>query len=503
MYRSSAPELIPPTGAYDLSNCVIDLLGQVYMRGGSVYRSTGAFGTSLRWLWDGILANGGHQTLLASPTAFGKLEASGAVTSLGEGGLTNPVRPAVFQGKLYFPGGKTYDGSVWGVAPLVANFYTVVANRLIAASGRKINFSQIPKKPGDAPTFAETDYHELPEGVEIIGLEAGREQCVIFTTGGVWVIGNMALNLTDAAGNVQQRLDHYSGELILWSDAGIAAWEGSLIVPAIDAVWLVKRGVTSEQIGSFQRISDPIRDLYQQYIRMGFTLGVGCVFNNHYLLPIVGAGIVQDLLVCRLDVPTQRGAVAGAWSHFRGFGAGCSALAARLSPSASTREPELLGATYDASARVLTCSYFNPSVLTAKDADGSVPEWALETRSFATGNLVPNLVSRLRVRYQMLKEESGAAPTINAEIAGASHVSGGIIWGLFVWGVGKWGFGAASGSYEPLNGEAPEDPEGAHPFVWNVIKKRRFIRFRLTCKAATGQLVLKAIEIFIRQQGRV
>lgn len=495
MYRSGSAELIPANACFDLTNTVLDRMGGLAKRGGTSYRSTAAFGEGLRWIWDGRLKVGGQATLLASTAAFGKLEPGGGVTSLGEGGLAGPVRPAVYEGVLYFPGGKTYDGEKWGVAAKIGSFYTVVANRLLCAEGNKIFFSKI----GVPGTFEATDFHQLPEGVQILGLAAGRDSAVVFTTGGIWVISNLALNLTDAAGNVQQRLDHYSGELVLWGDSGISAWEGSLLVPAIDAVWLIKRGVTSEQISSFVRLSDPIRDLYQEYVKAGYQPGGGCVFANHYLLPIIGGGRVQDVLVCRLDIAPGRGQPPGAWSHFNGFGGRVSALAARVTAGAA-REPELLGVTYDESARALTCSYFSLSQSTHKEADGSTAEWAVETRSYTTANLVPNFVSRLRARYQM--NDTEGSPKITAEVASDHPVSSGSVWGLFVWGVGTWST-PGSGIYEPLTGEAPADLEGASPYVWNVRKKRRFVRFRLACKTPVAQLSLKALELFVRPQGRL
>lgn len=499
MYRNGPPELIPADALYDAQNCLLDLLGGVFRRGGSSYRSTAAFGAGLRWLWNGSLTNGGETTLVASTTEYGKLEASGAVTALGNGGMSSYVGGAVdYEGKLYLPGGKTYDGAAFGVAANAASFYAIVANRLLAAGGSRVAFSKI----GLPGTFEATDYHQLPGNATIIGMASGRESAVVFTTRGVWVISNMAMNLTDEKGNVQQRLDLYSHDLILWGGAGIAGWEGSLIVPGTDAVWLIGRGVSSELVKSFERISDSIRDLYREYVKAGYAPGQACVFENHYLLPIIGGGKVVDLLVCRLDMPPSAhvGHSSKPWTRLGGFGAQVAALLPLVS-AGQFREPQLLGATYDASSRVLNCNYFQPSEHTSKDADGSVAPFWLETRGYTTGSLVPNTVTRLRVRYLMSNPEA-PAPELQASVAGEAPVAGGSVWGAFKWGVGAWA-SAGAGTYEPLAGNAPQSLEGFTPYSWRLHKKRRFVRFRLTCAQATAQLSIRSLEFFIRPQGRL
>lgn len=687
IFRNSALDRIPANGSWDLLNGLLDLQGGHYARGGSTYRSAAVFGASLRWIWDGWLASG-QVTLLASPTAFGRLESNGTVTNLGEGGLAAPVRPAVLAGKMFFPGGKTYDGTTWATLAAgagTADYVTVAANRLLVAHGSKIRFSKI----GDPATFAETDFHEIPGGVQILGLEGSRESCVVFTTAGIWVIGGLTNALVDVSGNVQQRLDHYSGDISLWGDAGISSWEGSLIVPGTDAIWLIKRGVTSEQVGSFERISDSIRDVYREYVSAGFTPGRAVVFNNHYLLPIIGAGRIIDFLVCRLDLMPKRGQPRGAWTRFAGAGAQMSALASRVS-SGGAREPELLGAGY-ASARAVTLGYFNPA--TNADADGSTPEWAWQTGAIATGNLVPNLVSKIRLRYQLqptpveaevlpalavvdnfnrtenplsdagkwtaltgvhdggktngtaftsvvgffqsgsywnvapqpnpavlwtiaklpgaeglgslwgcvqagaqsgyrlrwqetavagvftVKLERWVAgvptilqtvtvtfaagdklaltvrdgvlrgwrngivvvtaadatyttgyvgieaalggeyddfafgetpvpgkvssqPVITAAIASDAPAVGASTWGSFVWGVGTWA-SPGTANYEPLSEDAPVDVNAGNPHRWNVRKKRRYVSFRFSCQAPAARIAVKALELFVRPQGRL
>jgi len=494
-YRNGAPELIPANGAFDITNGLLDLLGDVFRRGGSAYRSNAAFGTSLRWIWDGWLANGGHTTLIASTTEYGKLEAGGGVAALGHGGQSVPGKAVAYKGVLYLPGGNTYDGTTWGTAGKVAPYYAIVANRLIAAQNDTVAFSKI----GEPGVFAANDFHTIPGGVQILGVEGGRDSCVVFTTGGVWVISNMAMNLVDSSGNVQQRLDRYSGDLVLWGASGIASWQGNLVVPGSDAVWLINRGVTSEVPKSFGRIGDPLHLLYEEYVHAGYTPGGACVHENNYLLPILGLGTVVDLLACRLDTPQPAGQEHGAWSRLSGSGAKCPALCSRVSDQ-SSREPELLGVEHEGQRRVLTLSYFNPTQTTHRDADGSVPPFSLETRGFMTGQLTSNLVARLRVRYKMSDNEG--SPKLRAEVATEQPVSGGSVWGAFTWGSAATWATPGEGTYEPLPGEAPPSLEARHTYSWRLHKKRVVVRFRLSCAQPTAQLVIKHIEVFVRPGGR-
>lgn len=493
MFRSGSPEAMPPNAFYDGENCLLDRLGGVFRRGGSSYRSTGAFGAGIRSLWDGWLANGQH-TIVGTPTGYGSLKEDGTITLLTTE-PSKPGRPAVYKGVLYLPGGATYDGtSVGSVAAAVKEspYFAIVANRLIAAKGTRVSFSKV-DTPG---TFEATDYHELPGGVEILGLAGGRDALVVFTTNGIWVISGLSQELTDAEGNVQHRLDHYAGDLVLWGASGVAAWEDALIVPGTEAVWQIKRGVTSEQIGSFSQISQPIVDLYQEYVRSGYSPGQATVFRSHYILPIIGSGRVIDTLVCRLDMPIKGGGAP--WTRMSGYGAALGALETRVSAS-SSREPQLLGGTYGTDSRVLNLSYFHQSEDTETDADGSTPEWSLTTRSYLTGSNVANTVRSLRVRYQLSSQPQGA--TISLSVTSDVPPPGAAVWGRVVWGAFTWATGGGASS-EPLAGAAPESVDASQPYRWRFARKRRVIRFTLTCKDPSARLAIKSLELFIRPTGR-
>jgi hypothetical protein len=494
MYRSGDPALMPTNAFFDGTNCLLDLLGGVYKRGGSAYRSNTVYGTGIRMIWDGWLATTGQTTILASSTGFATLTPAGVIEKGFGSGLSNPARPAAYKGVLYLPGGVTYDGTTVGAAAKATAFYAVAGNRLVAAEGRTISFSKI-NTPG---TFEAAEYLEVPEGVEILGLVGMRESVAVFTTGGLYVIGGVALNITDTNGNVQWRMDRYSGTVLWGNGAAVCEWEGNLVVPGTSAVWLVRRGTSSEAIKSFVRISQPIVDLYSEYVRAGYQPGQATVYGSHYLLPIIGGGRVVDLLVGRLDMAQRDGSVP--WTHLAGYGAAMGVLETRVSAGVS-REPTLLGGAYGEPARVLNLNWLVPGEGVASDADGSVPQFSFETRSIATGNLVPNLVARLRVRYQM-SSVAGTA-RLEAALAGDAAPAGASVWGRFVWGASAAWATAGAAAYELLTGAAPESVDASTPHSWYPRRKRRFVRVRLTCGGAVSQLSLKALELFVRLDGRL
>lgn len=489
MFRSVREDLIPPNGAYDVTNGLLDNGGAIYRRGGSTYRSASAFGSRITFLWDGWLGSGttAQKTLIANPTGFAQLNADGTITTLGGAGLASPGRAVALNGVLYLPGGVTWDGTTFGTAAKVGSYYAIVANRLVVGVGGTVFFSNI-NTPG---TFGANDWHYIADGVQVIGLQGLRDSAVVFTTGGVWVIGNMAMNLTDANGNVQQRLDRYSSDLVLWGDAGLAAWEGGLVVPAVDGVWQLSLGVASEAPQAFRRLSAPIDSLYRDYVRRGYQPGQACVFRGHYLLPILDAGNPIDLLVCRLD------AEGAPWTHLSGYGAQLGTISVRTNAS-QPRQPELLGgSTID--GRVLTLSYFDPRAEVAYDADGSAHWWSVQPRDYATGPMNENTIVRLRMNYD-LGDPSTVDPEINATQISGRTITGATEWGLFDWGQADWSPAVAT---SPLSPPAPADEYGYQPHTWNLAERERFGRFKLWTTDAASHLTLRSLEMFVRSNGRI
>lgn len=482
MFPSLAPELIPASGAYDITNGLLDEQNVVYRRGGSSYLSTVPAGSGVRMLWSGYLSLGGQQTLMSTSAGTFKQGAMGGLTQIEATFplLRDQTRAQVFRGVLYVPGNHAYNGGVVSENARGAAFWATAGNRLLAAEGSRVAFSKI-----ENPVFEATDYHELPGGVAITGMEGLRTSCVVFTNEGIWVISGLALNLTDAEGNVQQKLDRYSANIDLWGNAGIAGWSGGLVVPAKDAVYLMSLGVSSERSPPFHPLSGPITNVYRGYVAAGFKPGVAAVYRGHYFLPIMSGESVIDVLVCRLDVK------AFPWTHMKGYGAQISAFAV------TDQEAAFLGGT-GGIGRLLGLSYFQPSSTAAVDADGSAYPFEVTTRDILTGGLTPNQVAKIRLSYRM----SGSAESKLQMYFGSTPA--GANWGEFNWGEADWT--NATGPFEQLSGEAPENPSGLQPYIWQGGgrgRKVRYCRLRIALKGSVSNLSIRTLELFIRPDGRV
>lgn len=488
MFRGVREDLIPPNGAYDITNGLLDNTALVYKRGGSTYRSSAPFGTWIPFIWDGFLTGGIQRTLIASSSAFGVLNADGTVTSLGGSGLLAPARGTVLNGILYIGGGTTYDGTTLGTASSVAPHYGVAGNRLWAGSQDTVRFSDLNATGGSTTAFNTNDFHQMPEGVQVRGLHGLRNAIAVFTTGGVWIISNVGFDLVDASGNVQHRIDQFSRDIIIWQDTGLAAWEGGLVVPALDGVWLMRYGVSSDVPAPFEPISGPIQQLYRDYVSLGYTPGLATVYRGHYILPIMNGSSQVDVLVCRLDAPGRP------WTRLSGFGARIVSYAVRLNPT--LRKPELIGGS-SAAGRVLTLQYFEPSIVTAYDADGSVAPFSVQLRAWATGDLTANTIAKVRLAYQLI-DPANVNPTITLTQLSSSPVRGGTEWGMFDWGTVDWG----QASISTVPGVAPEDAGALSPYTWHIARKERYGRFKFDCTAAAGYLTLRYVEMFVRSTGR-
>lgn len=341
-----------------------------------------------------------------------------------------------------------------------------VAGRLVIAFGQFLLFTPV-GYPWAAP--AADDYHAFP--APLIGVGATRDTALTFTEAGVYAVSNMAYDLTDAAGNPQQRVELINADLIAWGHEGIAPWKGALVVPALDGVWLM------DIASAPTRISDRISDLYLSYVRTsGYKPGVAEVFNGEYFLPVLNSsnGWV-DTLVCRLE-PAHNGNTF-AWSQLSGFGAQVTAFAER-----SSSPPVLLGASTAASSRVLNCtSYFTPTAAVKQDADGSTHGFQLVTRNIATGGNVKNAVDYIKVKY-LLTADTGDSPTMTME---ANPDGEG--WTTLALGGGTPTAGVSDG-YEEI--------------YWSVGMAARFIRFRLTLASDDAiQVQPKSIQVFVFKSG--
>lgn len=376
-----------------------------------------------------------------------------------------------------------------------AMVYGSIAERLIVIEENAIIRFSERSKPH---SFIDTDFHQLDDGVEIITVEALGTDLVVFTTQGYWLIRNMAFNLTDALGALQQREDHPNRELVCWGGQGITDYRGALVVPALDGIMLV------DGISQPVPISKGIEPRYRRHVDLGHRPGKAEVYRDHYLLPITDvAGKWQDTLVCRLDRPVKtRSQTLFPWSWHEGAGAQTAFYVERV-PRAEGSRPELLGGDLQA-GRVLDCSdYFSPAVATKFDHDGSERMLELVTRDLPTGPAESiNRVRRVRLIGE-LEADEGDTPTISMWIR-ADVDDGDARWGEVIWGDFQWADGAET-QFVLLGDVATEADldggRGGKDFFSNV--RTRYARVRLRSSGPIAKLTIRSLEVWSAAGGRV
>lgn len=344
-------------------------------------------------------------------------------------------------------------------------YYAAIGNRLVAASGSRIVFSAV----NDASVGnANEDYHELNEYV--IGLHTLGDLMLAFTGRGYWAIENMALDLTDSFGNPQQSLRKINGNLVLWHERGIVEYEGALIVPGVDDIWMI------DSVSRPRSIGWQISPLLKTYANLGHTPGVGAIYQNHYILPIMDFdGDPVDLLVCRLDRPvgTPLG-TAFPWTRLSGFGAQVSAAQLQDLQNSAFPEPRLILAGATATSRVLRAATLTPDPSITSEADGSNPTWRLTTRDYPVDGFAKSVLKKLRIRYQSAEWIDVTAST---------------------------DYGTTTTNLLPTQGSGP-DATGTSPGVWTGNIAGRHMRFQLSGTGLGSRMVIRAIELFLRRKGR-
>ena len=476
--------------------------GMLFIGGGAVYGgslkaadySTGTVAvtngskvvTGTSTLWSANVDRG----MLLRVAGAGRYYPVGSVDSNTQVTLADAYEGATASGQAY---ALTRLGTA-GSPYRTADFYATVAERLVTGEGSQVFFSNSRSEAGvlRPHVFDATDYHELPGGVQILGLAELRGQLLIFSTDGVWSVGNMAYDLTDAQGNVQQQVQSAGREIILWGQAGIAEHENALVIPATDGVYLV------DGISAPVRLSESITPLISEYVRLGYRPGGAVVFNSHYFLPVLDASaVVQDLLVCRLDRALRgRSLTIFPWTRFDGHGGRVTALTRRVGGASSARQPDVLAAGSDGLV-VSLGGVFDPGGARASDADGTAHTWRVETRDWATGerqNL--NHVRRVRIRYE-LTDAASDDPVISGSYSMGEEVGAPPKWGAVTWGAFNWG-SAADAEFTPMANTAPED-EGRDPFTWHLQARARFFRVRLQSTDPAATLVLRSVETYLRE----
>jgi hypothetical protein len=258
----------------------------------------------------------------------------------------------------------------------------------------------------------------------------------------------------------------------------VASWQGALLIPAIDDVYLFSldgppQPITGSRSDAFD---DGIRALYRSYVKAGYQPGLASVHRGHYWLPVMNGTTLVDVLVCRLD----RGMT---WTRWTGHAAN-SAYAQEL--GATTRSPKLYGIK---GRRVLDLSStLDPIAGNASDADGTVADCVITTRDYPIGQQ-PGFVERLRLRYQLTDDGSGGTTAPTVAVAVSSDQDAGVFTTLTELGEQGGGTGGIVSS-------------GAKYMWWKVRKRRERIRFRITVTGACAGFVLRSLELLIRPQGK-
>lgn len=484
MFREHASELMPANGCWDITNGLLNEEGIIFRRGGVVKTAALAGSGGVVMAWAGYLGVGtAFKAYVLVGFANGRVYqyVEGVASLVTTGGPNDgvPYTLVSMNGKVWFPnshGGATlahtYDGTTFAEAAFQAVHYAVAGNRLLftLAEDRNVGFTHV-NEPG---VNTATDFHGIAGGVLTTGLFGLRGSCLVFTTRGIWVISGLEKELTDAEGNVQQTLDLRAPELQLWGIAGVAAWQGGVLVPCRDGVWFLELGVTSEPVAPFRMVSSAIVLLYQKYVALGYKPGGATVARGHYFLPILGAsGEPIDVLVCKLGSTGSQGVLTFPWTHLAGLGAGVGAYATDVLG-------ELVGGTaFGLEAALLACKYFDPAV--GLDQNNVGFTFNIQTHSIATGSAQRNLVAKAKVRYTL---SSPGTSSIFAELSEQPE--------------------------QPrvlLEGEAPLDEYGSTPFDFPVRKKMRFVSLRLALRQASSEVpaevTIRSIALYVRRDGRI
>jgi hypothetical protein len=177
------------------------------------FDSTRVRGTGTAWL-----ANVQPGMILTSSVTAGT-GAVGRVVSDTELTLTTPWKGSTTNVGYALTNQQTVVYGSW--LPLLGTTRVGAAGTvatLIIATGNRAYFA--------SQTFqlSELLYHELPEGVEILAVEGIGDSALLFTTGGVWRIDNLSLDVIDDQGNIQQQVTRVAPKIALWGECGISGW---------------------------------------------------------------------------------------------------------------------------------------------------------------------------------------------------------------------------------------------------------------------------------------
>lgn len=470
-------------------------IGGGYLYGGS--RKTTAYSTGT------VTVTNGSKTVTGSSTLWSTNIDPGMLLQIGASGRVYVVESVNSNSEITLRDkyeGSSGSGKTYTLSPIFSlagadpyessDYYTVCQNRIVSLNGDKIDFTEVDNPHTTTNSLGKANEHTLPEGVRGIGLATIGQTCIIFTTAGIWALDGLALDITDANGNPQHRLQRISPEVVLAGAAGLAGTEQRLVVPATDGIYLM------DGVSSPVRISRPVDRLLLERIDAGYHLGKAAVFRGHYFLPILDSKAnVRDLLVCRLDRPTHsRHQGAFPWSRFSGDGGEITAFAVRASTEAS--EPILFGAQAREPSRVVKCStYFEPNTEHEADADGTFAEFDLITRDIATGRGIENVIRDLWLRYELV--DNGSSPKVKVYWSDGSLEGGEAEWNEVNWDEFNWATDETGSIFTAVLSEGgPSD--GRKHKKFRVNKRLTYGRFRIRTYNKTPFFALRMLQVNIR-----
>jgi hypothetical protein len=222
-----------------------------------------------------------------------------------------------------------------------------------------------------ATGFDVDSYHEFP-GV-ITALAALRDRLFVFTTAGTYVVSGIALEIVDAYGNPQQRVELVSGDLIVRSAGSWCAWREHLVVAAADGVYLI------DAQGGLERLSTAITPIWRAHVLAGHTSGMLGAFRDHVFVPI-GTEVLVGRLDRRIETPAGKSAP---WTRLT---QGDMAAITAITTADPNGSPKLI-ASSSASGWVLDCSsVFQTSATAAATTDAvssATVTGIIDTRDYA------------------------------------------------------------------------------------------------------------------------
>jgi hypothetical protein len=166
--------------------------------------------------------------------------------------------------------------------------------RLLSLEGNKLYVSDGPDPATGASrahSFPTTNIIEFPLDAQGVAIQTIRNQTFVFTTAGLYRVTGLEYEITDADGNPQWTIELLSRETRAMSNASIVTWHQALIVPCLDAIYIV------DGVNPPQPISNGVD--WQTVVNSGRALGQAAVFRGYYLLPVETAAgsLVHDVLL--------------------------------------------------------------------------------------------------------------------------------------------------------------------------------------------------------------